>query len=232
MMSTSAEPHCWDDVIGPNERLVARGYRTHHELGVSPALLLIDCYRGVFGDHPEPLAKAMERFPATCGTAAWHALPALERLLASARDTRLPVVHTTGESRSQAGLGTTTRRHRPPAVDEAKRYEIVEPLVPLEGELIVRKSMASAFFGTMLSSWLRRLAVDTLVVGGETTSGCVRATVVDAYSHGFRVAVAEEATFDRSELSHKVNLFDMHLKYASVLHLGAAIDFIRGNGAH
>jgi maleamate amidohydrolase len=79
-----------------------------------------------------------------------------------------------------------------------------------------------------VSTWLRQLGADTLIVAGETTSGCVRASVVDAYSHGLRVAVVEEATFDRTLLSHKVNLFDMHLKYASVMHLGEVLQYLAG----
>ena len=85
-----------------------------------------------------------------------------------------------------------------------------------------------AFFGTPVTTWLRQLDADTLIVAGESTSGCVRASVVDAYSHGLKVAVVEEATFDRSLLSHKVNLFDMHLKYASVLHLGEVLQYLAG----
>jgi nicotinamidase-related amidase len=124
------------------------------------------------------------------------------------------------------GVGAVTRRRRDPGEDEAAGLEFVEPLAPLAAEIVVRKSRASAFFGTPLSTWLRQLDVDTVVLAGETTSGCVRATAVDAYSHGFGVAVVEEATFDRSPLSHKVNLFDLSLKYASVVHLDEAVRYL------
>lgn len=225
-MNESTEPHCWDDVIGPEERLIASRYQSNRSLGTRPALLLIDCYRKVFGNRPQPLAEAIEAFPATCGTAGWEALGPLRELLTAARNAAVPIFHTTGEARPEARLGATTLRHRLPGEDEASGYEIVEPLAPRPGELVVSKSRASAFFGTPLSTWLRQLDVDTLVVGGETTSGCVRASVVDAYSRGFKVMVVEEATFDRSMLSHKVNLFDMHLKYAAVVHQDAAVDYL------
>ena len=76
---------------------------------------------------------------------------------------------------------------------------------------------ASAFFGTPLIAHLTQLGVQSLIVCGESTSGCVRASVVEAYSYGFHVVLAEECCFDRSPLSHKINLFDMHHKYADVI---------------
>ena len=220
------ETHCWDDVIGPDEHLVADSYHVDRPLGRRPALLLVDCYQKVFGDRPQSLSDAIEAFPSTCGLAAWEALGPLEQLLGTARSAGRPVLHTTGEQRPEARLGGPTQRGRGTDQD-ASGYEIVPSLEPRAGELVVAKTRASAFFGTPLSTWLRQLDVDSLVVAGETTSGCVRASVVDAYSHGFRVAVVEEATFDRSSLSHKVNMFDMHLKYASVTRLDAACDYLR-----
>lgn len=225
--SAVVEAHCWDDVIGADERLIASRYQADRAPGSRPALLLIDCYRKVFGDAPRPLADAIEAFPATCGLAAWQALGPLEQLLHTAREAGVPVLYTTGQRRTDARFGATTRRMRAPGEDEAAGYEIVESLAPRAGELVIDKSRASAFFGTPLSTWLRQLDVDTLVIGGETTSGCVRASVVDAYSHGFEIVLVEDATFDRSELSHKVNLFDMHLKYASVRRLDAALKYLR-----
>ncbi len=220
--------HCWDDVIGADERLIASRYETRRPLGTRPALLMIDCYRKVFGDRPQPLAEAIDEWPATCGVNAWTALPAMEKLLSSARETGVPVVHTTGESQPGSRLGAATRRARVAGEDDVAGYALMPSLAPVEGELMVRKSRASAFFGTPVSTWLRQLDADTLIVAGESTSGCVRASVVDAYSHGLKVAVVEEATFDRSSLSHKVNLFDMHLKYASVLHLDEVLSYLAG----
>ena len=218
--------HCWDDVIGPEEQLVAERYQGDRTLGRRPALLLVDCYQKVFGDRPQPLRDAIEAFPSTCGLAAWEALGPLEQLLCAARSADRPVLYTTGEQRPRARLGGPTQRGRETDRDTSG-YEIVPTLEPRAGDLVVTKTRASAFFGTPLATWLRQLDVDSLVVAGETTSGCVRASVVDAYSHGFRVAVVEEATFDRSSLSHKVNMFDMHLKYASVTRLEAACDYLR-----
>ena len=87
------------------------------------------------------------------------------------------------------------------------------------GDVVITKQRASVFFGTPLIAHLTQLGVQTLIVCGESTSGCVRASAVDAYSHGFHVVLVEECCFDRSLLSHKVNLFDMHHKYADVMHI-------------
>jgi maleamate amidohydrolase len=224
-MDPLVEPHCWDDVIGEDERLVATRYRPRPP-GRRPALLLVDCYRKVFGDRPQPLAEAIGEFPSTCGLAGWAALPHLEALLERARGAGVPVLHTTEDARPGVPGGGVTQRAPVPGGDGVAGLEFVETLRPLDGETVVRKSRASAFFGTPLSTWLRQLDVDTLVVAGETTSGCVRATAVDAYSHGFSVVVVEEAVFDRSPLSHKVALFDLHLKYASVVHADRALDLL------
>ncbi|MGH3740625.1 MAG: cysteine hydrolase family protein [Micromonosporaceae bacterium] len=213
-------------MIGPDERLIASRYQSRRQLGEAPGLLLIDCYRKVFGDRPLPLAEGIEEFPATCGMAAWDALGPLTTLLRAARAAAIPVIHTTGETRPQGRLGAPTLRARRPGEDGAGDYQIVPELAPAPDELVVFKSRASAFFGTPLVTWLRQLGVDTLVVAGETTSGCVRASVVDAYSLGFPVAVVEEATFDRSQLCHQVNLFDMHLKYATVGRLEDVIGYL------
>ena len=85
--------------------------------------------------------------------------------------------------------------------------------------MVITKQRASAFFGTPLQAHLTQLGVRTVIICGESTSGCVRASAVDAYSYGFHVVLAEECCFDRSVLSHKINLFDLHHKYADVLHV-------------
>ena len=91
---------------------------------------------------------------------------------------------------------------------------------------MIRKERASAFHSTPLIAHLTRLGISSLIVCGESTSGCVRASVVDAYSYGYHVTVAEECVFDRSQLTHKMNLFDMHHKYADVMHTDEIVDHI------
>ena len=220
---------CWEDLLGDEERLVARGYAGPRTIRADRALLLVDLYNRAFGPRPAPLAEAIELEPSSCGTAAWDALPALTTLLATARSAGVPVVHTVGgpgaDLATQRTVGT-------PAADGGADWgnRIVEPLTPAPGEVVLPKARASAFFGTPLDSVLRRAGVSALVVAGETTSGCVRATAVDAHALGFDVVVVEDATFDRSLLSHKVSLFDLHLKYATVVDLELGCTVLRSPG--
>jgi maleamate amidohydrolase len=223
--------HCWEDVIPEEELARARAAARHDPRGVRPALLMVDLHNRAFGDRREPLDAARQRFPLACGEAAWDALPALEALLDVARRAGVPIVHTTGEPRSEAMLGRVTNLAGKGGISSEWDLDFVEPLRPREGELVVYKPMASAFFGTPLTTHLRRLGVDTLVIAGESTSGCVRASVVDAHSSGYGVLVAEAATFDRSDISHKVNLFDMHQKYAEVCDLETVEQYFQAVGS-
>lgn len=230
-MTERRTAHCWEDVIGSEERLMAEHYVGRRVLGSRPALLCIDLYRQVFGDGPQPLAEAIERFPASCGPSAWDALEPIQRVLEAARTAGIPVAHTTGESRPMSQLGGATQRRRDRDDPGSDGYEILDVFRPIDGEYLVTKTRASAFFGTALSTWLRMRDVDSLVVVGESTSGCVRASVVDAYSHGLKVLVCEEGVFDRSPLSHRMSLFDMHHKYATVAHVDQVLTYLADHTA-
>lgn len=103
--------------------------------------------------------------------------------------------------------------------EEAHESQIVAALEPREGEYIIRKKHSSCFFGTNLSTWLVWRRVDTLVVVGVSTSGCVRASVIDSSAHGFRTIVVADCCGDRAVEPHRANLFDMDQKYADVMSL-------------
>ena len=94
--------------------------------------------------------------------------------------------------------------------------------------MVITKQRASAFYGTPLTAHLTQLGIQTLIVCGESTSGCVRASSVDAYSNGFHVVLVEECCFDRSMLSHKINLFDLHHKYTDVMKVGEVEAHLNG----
>ena len=106
---------------------------------------------------------------------------------------------------------------------DAAGYRFVEEVAPVPGDVLLPKKHPSAFFGTPLVSHLIDLGVDTLFVTGCTTSGCVRASVADAFAYNFSVVVPEECVYDRSPTSHAVNLWDMNAKYADVMPLAEAI---------
>ena len=223
--------HAWEDVIDDEIRQLAANYAARQGLGRRPALLCIDNYNAVFGDRREPLLEAMQRFPSTCGPAAWDALEPTIQLMDAARSAGMPVIHTTADLSNRAAITTAvaTKREvggRDPEWDFAHRAE----LAPRPGELQIRKTRASAFYGTALSAYLVQLGVDTLVVCGNSTSGCVRASVNEAYMHGYSVAIVEDCVFDRNWLSHKVNLYDMNTKYGDAVFLDEALDYIETQG--
>jgi maleamate amidohydrolase len=215
----------WEPFLTPQDRAhLAASPDRRVGFGRAPALLLIDLYRWVFGDEPKPLLEAINRWPGSCGLTAWRALPHLQHLLALARELRLPVVHITGledsgmlgwgeAAHGGIGRGASTPRQR------RDRYDIIPQVAPTSGEVVLRKTTPSAFNGTPLLAHLNYLGIDTLIVGGESTSGCVRASVVDGCSYRFKMIVVEECVFDRHEAAHAMNLFDMHQKYADVLSL-------------
>jgi maleamate amidohydrolase len=206
--------------------------------GSRPALLFIDLYRWVFGDEPEGLLEGVKRWPGHCGMAGWEALPHIQTLLHTAREVGIPVIHVTGLHPADCGVpGWHEAAHRdatrPTTVDPAmadrvrRQFDIVDEVAPMPGEVVLRKTSPSAFWGTPLAGHLNYLDVDTLLVCGESTSGCVRASVVDGCTHRYRMMVVEEGVFDRHQACHAINLFDMHQKYADVIPLAEALDYLR-----
>ena len=141
-------------------------------------------------------------------------------LLDAARRNGLPVVFTRviyAEDGSNAGVFVEKAPRLAELTATHPMSQIVPELEPADGELIIDKTEASAFFGTGLAAWLTYRGVDTVIVTGATTSGCVRATVVDACAHNFRPIVAEDCVGDRAIGPHEANLFDMGRKYADVM---------------
>lgn len=218
----------WQTVFPEEDRKVygKAHFGVRQPFGRRPALLIVDVVRSFVGSKPQDVLSAVEEFRTSCGQAAWDALPVIQRVLARARDAGLPVVYTTGDPESKAFCGGSTKtasrdeRMRPGSED------IPEMVAPRPGEFVVRKTKASAFFGTPLATYLQGMGVDALMVCGCTTSGCVRASVVDAFSHGYRVFVVEEGCFDRSRFSHLVNLFEMNQKYADVVTADEALGLL------
>ncbi len=189
-------------------------------LGRRPALLLVDMIRG-FTDPACPL-----------GSACAPVIDANAQLLAAFRAAALPVFFTTVVYRD-AGQARVFRQ-RIAALNllqpDSPWIEVDPALAPQAGEVVIEKCWASSFFATDLQQRLRAQRVDSLVVTGLTTSGCVRATVVDGLQHEYPVVVPREAVGDRNPAAHAANLFDMHAKYAEVQALAevlASIDALR-----
>jgi nicotinamidase-related amidase len=220
----------WDRYLSESDRRRAtRQPAVRKGGGRRPALVLVDLYRAVFGDEPATVEEGLARWPNTCGMAAWDALPSIVKMLGAAREHGLPVFHITGDT--DVPNWRDPRAGTVPQDDDAaarwsRRYNIVDELAPLPGEVVLRKTAPSAFFGTLLAPLLIREGADTIIVVGESTSGCVRATVVDGKSYRFKVIVPEACVFDRDEAPHAINLFDMDQKYADVIPLEEVLSYL------
>jgi nicotinamidase-related amidase len=220
--------HCWKDVIPEADLQLYAGWRRETFVGPRPALLAIDLYDLVYRGGPKPPIELNDHYPNTCGIFAHRAIEPTKKLFAAARRAGIPIFYCTQETRpnNRPKGAVSTRNQRPRPGPDA--YAIYHEFTPQPSDVVIWKQRASAFQGSPLFSHLSILGIQSLIVCGESTSGCVRASVVDAYSSGFHVAVVEECTFDRAELTHKVNLFDLHHKYADVMHLDEVVAHLDG----
>src|SRR3954469_23236832 len=227
-MTSRFEDHCWQDLIPADVLDIYRHYEREVFVGPAPALLAIDLYELSYQGGAKPVSELVKTYPSSCGEHAFAAIEPTRRLFAAARAADLPVFYSTMDTRADSlpTKVTATKRRKIPT--DPAVYAIRSAFRPQVGDVVITKQRASVFYGTPLSAHLTQLGVRSLVICGESTSGCVRATAVDAYSHGFHVTLVEECCFDRSAISHKVNLFDMHHKYTDVMHLNEVIAHLDG----
>ena len=190
--------------------------------GERPALLLVD-FTNAFADP--------ERFG---GGNVAEAIANTVPLLRAAREAGLPVAFTRvvyAADGADAGVFTRKAPGLLALTEESEGSQIVPELAPRPGEHVIRKTQPSAFFGTDLAAWLLGRGVDTLLVAGATTSGCVRASVVDAMSYNLRTIVVRDCVGDRALGPHEANLFDMEQKYADLAGVDEAIAAVLGRAA-
>lgn len=215
----------WDGIISEEEqrRYRAAGFGRASGIGTRPGLLIIDVQYRTVGTRPMPFWEAVEEFATSCGETAWRAVGKIETLLACFREHGWPVLYPYVAPKEKFDAGRLAEKNPALMKVAQKGYEFVAEIAPREGDVLLPKKHPSAFYGTPLASYLIDLGVDTLFVAGCTTSGCVRGSVVDAFSYNFRVVVPHDCVYDRSEVSHAVNLFDMAEKYATVATLAEAL---------
>ena len=204
--------HIWEDLLSErDEQVISKaGYDESgasswesRGTGTNPIVLVIDMQRLVVGENV-PILEAIEEYRTAMGSVAWDAIDHIGPFLDFARDHGVPVAYT---------------RVVPTSYDDPDHedLEIVDPVAPEPGETVVDKSYASAFYGTDILSRLVRNGHDSVIIVGNSTSGCVRATAIDAQQNGFDVLLPQECLFDRIEASHKIALLDLWMKYAEVL---------------
>ncbi len=209
----------WDNIISDEEQRAYRaaGFGRASGLGRRPALLIIDVQYRTVGTESRPFWEAIKEFPTSCGEVGWAAVRQINRLVDEFRASNWPILYPYVSRKETFDTGRLAEKV-PALMTVAERgYAFVAEVAPREGDILLPKKHPSAFFGTPLTSYLIDLGVDTLIVTGCTTSGCVRGTVVDGFAYNFRAVVPHDAVYDRSATSHAVNLFDMASKYADVM---------------
>lgn len=222
----------WDAIISQAEKDAYRaaGFGRKTGLGQRPALLIIDVQYRTVGTEPRPFWEAIAEFPTACGQVGWDAVHQIARVLSVFRENGWPVLYPHVSPKETFDKGRLADKV-PALMTVAKHgYDFVAEVAPEPDDVLLPKKHPSAFFGTPLVSYLIERGVDTLVVTGCTTSGCVRGTVVDGFANNFRVLVPHECVYDRSQVSHAVNLFDMSEKYADVMSTDEALTALRAVG--
>ena len=216
----------WDDVLTEKDRqlLATRPPRKKTGFGERPALLVIDMDIGVCGED-KPIIEQLDVNSGTCGEFAWATIPHMKRVITGSREAGIPVIFSNHIMRAIHGM--------PKYDDPTYSHSEVSPLSALlpdlgfqEGDLLIEKQRPSVFFHTGLIYILLNKKIDSLIVVGNSTSGCVRASVIDATGYTFKVSVVEECLFDRLELSHKASLFDMAFKYCDVVSADETLGFL------
>ena len=195
-----------------------RGFSGRVGFGERPSLLVIDLINA-FTDSSSPLAANFDA-----------EIAATQKLLEVARAIRIPIFFTTVEyEEGLADAGVFIKKV--PSLAVLKRgtplVEVDERIKPRQGEHLILKKYASAFFGTALAATLTANRVDTVIMAGVTTSGCVRASAVDGCQNGFRTIVVREAVGDRAQPPHEANLFDIDAKYGDVVSLSEALAYLQ-----
>ena len=222
----------WEKYLTDRDRQVyaAAGFGHRAGFGDRPAILIIDVQYRTCGETPKPILEAIKEYKTSCGETAWAAVGVIERLLAAARPRGVPIFYPSVVRKDRFETGRW--KDKIPSIANKASYigdrgtESIESIAPQPGDVVVSKRYASAFFGTPMMTYLNDLDRDTLIVTGCTTSGCVRATVADAFSYAFNVVVVADGVYDRGEASHAINLFDMDQKYADVLSSEAVINYL------
>jgi maleamate amidohydrolase len=195
-----------------------RAYDNRIGFGKKPALILVDFVRAYFDESCELYADVQSE------------LDSALRLREASRNAGIPVIYTNVEFDQGGLLGGRFFQKAMPLKNFVKGSPMgawADGLTPAEHEVVITKQYASAFFGTSLASMLTALQVDTLIITGVTTSGCIRATCLDSCQHGFIPIVVADACGDRHPAPHEANLFDMHAKYGDVVNEAEALDYLR-----
>lgn len=222
----------WDDVLTDVDRIVIEkgGYGKSRGLGKKPLLLIVDPQYNYIGAD-KPIEEQLDEWPSGAGEAGWAGVRKIQQLKAAAKAAGVPVFYSRNVQKQTLafdGFGMKTNRDQTKYMDGRPEAQIVKELEPDEDDLVIDKAYASVFYGTPLQSYLVKLGIDTLIIVGGSTSGCCRATAVDAVTRNYHVAMVEDCLFDRISISHKAALLDMWMKYCDVVNLEQTLAYLKG----
>lgn len=191
--------------------------------GKKPALLIIDMQVYMMGDKREPILESIKTFPSSCGEMAWDAAENIRLLIDVCHKMNAPVIYSYMALKPDGSDAGPFKMKRDLLlidnwyIEGTHGAQISHLIAPEPGDFVYCKKRPSAFFGTPLTAYLISHGIDTVIVTGGSTSNCVRASVFDSSSYGYRTIVASDAVCDRMESSHQVNLRDMDRQFADVL---------------
>ena len=191
--------------------------------GKNPALIIIDVQIYMMGDVREPIELSNQKYPSSCGEMAWDAVDNIKQLIDACHEIGAPVIYTYMGLRADGGDAGPFKKKRDFIaadnwmIEGTHGAEISPVIAPSPQDYVFMKKRPSAFWGTPLEAYLREHNVDTTIMVGGSTSNCVRATVFDSASYGYRTMVASDGVMDRIKVSHEVNLRDMDRQFADVM---------------
>ena len=222
----------WENILTEEDRIVIRKgkYGQPRGYGKRPVLICIDLQPNYIGADM-PIVEQLEEWPSGGGARAWEGVRNILSLRDAAREANVPVFYTRNVQNGTALFdnfaGKRVRDNRK-FMDGHPCSALLPCVQPRPEEPIISKSYASAFYGTPLQSYLNTLGIDTVIIVGGSTSGCCRATAVDAASRSYRLIYVEDCLFDRIEVSHKASLLDIWMKYGDVVNSDSVKKYFLG----
>jgi maleamate amidohydrolase len=225
----STKQHAWVPLLTPRDQeFLAQRDPKRRGFGRRPALLVIDMQYTACGDRDEPILEMIKRWPGGCGHEAWEGIRNQQRLIPACRAAGIPIIYTRYIPQLIQFDGFAKKRSGPVQQPDPTelRWQIMKEIEPAPDDIILDKSYASVLFGTPLISWMIAMGIDTTILVGNSTGGCVRASAIDLTTHNYNVVVVEDSVFDRVELSHGAALLDMWMKYCDVIFTDEVLDYV------
>lgn len=221
----------WEEYLSNEEKELLLEYPCGEaKFGCEPVLLIIDCQPNYVGSD-RPILEQLEEWPSGGGEGAWASVRRIIALRNEARHCGVPVFYTKNVQKKTLefdSYSTKTTRDQTKYLDGNSASDLLPELNIAENEIVIPKAYPSAFYGTPLLKYIHRLRADTIIITGNSTSGCCRQTAVDALQMGFQVGFVEDCITDRTGPSHKIGMLDMWYKYRCLTTSESVKRYFRG----